>query len=598
MNTNREHPVDPIRAESALLGAAIGDALGWPYEARARRAGGKQRPESLAFQTWAKRSGGQFRGYEEQIGPGEYSDDTQLILATGRSRLKGQNWHEHWAFVELPLWLSYERGGGGATRRAASALLTGKLPWQVKKQEAVGHFYQAGGNGVAMRVLPLCLLHAGSDDWTKLATEIMANGVCTHGHPNALVGALAYGFTLWNCFRSSGTLAYGQLLRDCRSKEATWSAIPNIESYWPDWVGTTRQFVPDYENQWSDARRNLLDLIAKAEEALGAGALAMDEDAYTSFGCFDPKVNGSGLVAATASLYLASRYASNPISGLRFAVQAVGSDTDTIASMTSAFLGSICGKAWLSDFEGKVQDLECLKNFTRELLVAPPEGQIPIRRVQKNEIESMFSTLDNLPLGSTLELPIGPAVAAPYEGVQSKTKSLEARSWKATLNCGQTLVLKDFKVIRKEPGQSESMPLFEQRFQSSIPPACRVGFSLRSSDLSLAKRFYVAALGLKISKETPRLLNFMGVFTLTLQTDSNAISNGAKLFIEVLDLQRCFEEVRKVPNSNPVFQSAGSGATYFSCTDPDGNQVDVFQGKPGGQYGAYASQSGDSRLGW
>lgn len=577
MNTIRENQIDPVRAEGAVLGAAIGDALGWPYEARARRAGGKQRPESLAFQAWVKRSGGQFRGYEERIGPGEYSDDTQLILATGRSRLKGTNWHEHWAFTELPLWLSYERGGGGATRRSASSLLSGKLPWQQKKHEDRNRFYQAGGNGVAMRVLPLCILHGGSDDWTPLAAEITANGVCTHGHPNALLGALAYGFMLWNSFKSSGTLSYGQLLRDCRENESTWSLLPNIESYWPDWAEITQRSVPDYNHQWNESRQQLLNLIRKAEDALNAGALAMDEDAYASFGCFNPSINGSGLVAAISALYLASRYASSPLNGLRYAVQAVGSDTDTLASMTGALLGSICGKGWISEFEKEIQDRQGLKDFTKQLLRPGAMEPSVVSHVQKKSIETIIAQLSNSRDGATLDLPIGPAIAETSDGIESKTKTLIARSWKATFSFGQTIFFKDFKSVKTEYEPQNQMPLFDQGIHTKVPTACRVGISLQSRDISLAKMFYSDALGLAISKETNRLINFMGVLTFTVSNNSDSNICKSKIFIEVPDLMRCFSEVQKFANSCPVLQTSGAQATYFTCTDPDGNQVDVFQ---------------------
>lgn len=577
MNTIRENQIDPVRAEGAVLGAAIGDALGWPYESRARRAGGKQRPEALAFQAWIKRSGGQFRSYEEHIGPGEYSDDTQLILATGRSRLKGTNWHEHWAFSELPLWLSYERGGGGATRRSASALLGGKLPWQQKKNEDVNRFYQAGGNGVAMRVLPLCILHGGSDNWAQLASEIIANGVCTHGHPNALLGALAYGFMLWSSLRSSETLSYGQLLRECRERQSIWSLFPNIDSYWPDWNNITQHSVPDYNQQWDESRQQMLHLITKAEDALNAGALAMDEDAYASFGCFNPNVNGSGLVAAVSALYLASRYASSPIKGLRYAVQAVGSDTDTIASMTGALLGSICGKIWISDFEKGIQDRQGLKDFSKYLLLPPPVDATPISKIQKKEIESILDRLGNSNYGEYLDLPIGNASIEMHDGVQSKTKTLLARSWRATLSSGQSIFFKDLKTVKHKNESSHEMPLFNQYGHAKVPSACRVGISLQSRDISSAKMFYSEALGLPISKETQRLINFMGVLTLTRHDNGDSNTCKSKIFIEVPDLMRCFSEVQRFANSCPILQPPGTKGTHFTCIDPDGNQVDVFQ---------------------
>lgn len=100
------------RVTSAYLGAAVGDALGWPFEGRARILPSKGEWKG-AFLTWEKKSGSRFHPYQEQVGAGEYSDDTQLILALTRSRLKTKKWWIDFAQTELPFWTCYERGGGG-----------------------------------------------------------------------------------------------------------------------------------------------------------------------------------------------------------------------------------------------------------------------------------------------------------------------------------------------------------------------------------------------------------------------------------------------------------------------------------------------------
>jgi ADP-ribosylglycohydrolase len=102
----------------ALIGAAAGDALGWPNEQNSRSVGKINPKNKEMLPKWARRDGGKFWSHNEEIYPGEYSDDTQLIIATARSLRYGANWSKNFTKVELPVWLSYERGGGGATKRS------------------------------------------------------------------------------------------------------------------------------------------------------------------------------------------------------------------------------------------------------------------------------------------------------------------------------------------------------------------------------------------------------------------------------------------------------------------------------------------------
>lgn len=188
----------------------------------------------MQFHPWIRKSGGRYYPYDEEIKAGEYSDDTQLILATARSLLaEGKQWVKHFTFVELPFWTLYERGGGGATKRAAEAWLAGKEPWSgALKPMDIKKYFDAGGNGVAMRILPHVVYQSAQREFSIIAREVVVNGICTHGHPRALVGALAYAYALWLAFREQSTLKYGELLL---SSIDVWSMLPSVESEFPSW---------------------------------------------------------------------------------------------------------------------------------------------------------------------------------------------------------------------------------------------------------------------------------------------------------------------------------------------------------------------------
>lgn len=80
----------------ALIGAAIGDALGWPNEQNSKNIR-KNRNSIRTYVEWNRRAGGKYWPHEEKICAGEYSDDTQLIIATARSLLRGRQWSNFFA---------------------------------------------------------------------------------------------------------------------------------------------------------------------------------------------------------------------------------------------------------------------------------------------------------------------------------------------------------------------------------------------------------------------------------------------------------------------------------------------------------------------
>ena len=109
-------PTQEEKCKGAMLATAIGDALGWPNEPRSKNKV-KNKNTADGFVAWT-RTVSTPRWHDEKILPGEYSDDTQLTLAVARSIIAG-DWEHFFAQKELPFWLSYERGGGGALLRAA-----------------------------------------------------------------------------------------------------------------------------------------------------------------------------------------------------------------------------------------------------------------------------------------------------------------------------------------------------------------------------------------------------------------------------------------------------------------------------------------------
>ena len=234
--------------KGAMLAAAIGDALGWPNEQNSNNIN-KHYKELNAFVEWSRKCGGRYWPYEERIYAGEYSDDTQLLIATLRSLLRGNQWGTYFRQVELPAWLEYQRGGGGATKRAAQAWTKGISPWDENNDEKlIRSYYMAGGNGVAMRIMPHVIKN--EEDIEYIMKQVLLNGMYTHGHPRALVGAMLYAYSLAYIFSLETTLEYGELIEELINKKDAWGSLPkvnNIES----WKEEAQRYLNiDYDILW------------------------------------------------------------------------------------------------------------------------------------------------------------------------------------------------------------------------------------------------------------------------------------------------------------------------------------------------------------
>jgi ADP-ribosylglycohydrolase len=198
---------------------------------------------------------------------------------------------------------------------------------------------------------------AEEKDFGVISTNILANGICTRGHPRALVGALAYGFAVWQAFRETDTLQYGAIIERVLAAKGAWAVLPDLSKICPTWSLTAEEEnANQYEKHWQETVAEMVHLLERCREAMKQGALSIDRDVLTQLGCFDRKISSSGTVTAAAAIFLASRYAADPFHGLLEAAFAYGADADTIASMTGGLLGAVQGCEWLENHAEQVQD--------------------------------------------------------------------------------------------------------------------------------------------------------------------------------------------------------------------------------------------------
>ncbi len=163
------------RFRATLLGCAIGDALGFPFEGAP--------PESIAriptlADDFVLRPRGRFQ-------KGQYTDDTQMTLALAESIVaEGKVDGRAIAHKFAQLWREGTiLGAGHACTEAVERLLQG-VPW-MSAGAAIGR----AGNGAAMRASPLGLLHC--DDLGKIPRDAEIQGVITHKDRRAQAGGAA-----------------------------------------------------------------------------------------------------------------------------------------------------------------------------------------------------------------------------------------------------------------------------------------------------------------------------------------------------------------------------------------------------------------------
>jgi ADP-ribosyl-[dinitrogen reductase] hydrolase len=149
------------RIAGCLIGGAIGDALGFPFE-------GQSAPKYLLPTQWI------------------ISDDTQLTIATCEAIVRHQSVSPEIIATKFATWFREGRirGMGASTLKALTELAAGGH-WALVGRKGE----MAAGNGAAMRVAPLGFLLNPAPD----ADRTLLRDICriTHHSDEAYVGALA-----------------------------------------------------------------------------------------------------------------------------------------------------------------------------------------------------------------------------------------------------------------------------------------------------------------------------------------------------------------------------------------------------------------------
>jgi ADP-ribosylglycohydrolase len=171
------------RALGAVIGSAVGDALGAPFEFGPPGEYSRKFPAPVIGGIGEMVGGGAI-GWE----PGEFTDDTQMAIVQAESLLACDGVDGADLFERFRVWAKAAADVGNQTR----AVFNSSLPWD---QAPAEHFHRnprgAAGNGSLMRATPTAVRFASSSpDDTVCAAQ--ATSAITHGDPAAGWGTALY----------------------------------------------------------------------------------------------------------------------------------------------------------------------------------------------------------------------------------------------------------------------------------------------------------------------------------------------------------------------------------------------------------------------
>ena len=286
------------RVAGALVGSAVGDALGAPFEVGPAGRFSAQFPiPALGLKT--EMCGGGSLGWE----PGEFTDDTQMALLVAESLVENGGLDEADLFDRFRTWL---KAGPPDVGNQTRAVLGSGRPWDVAAAEHFARSGHAAGNGSLMRTTPAAIWFSRSGTAATMDAARRIS-VLTHGDPSA----------------GEGCAIFHELMRVALDGGDPLSAIP----------AALDSVAPEHRTRW-------------------AMVLAPD---WTP----DQATESNGAVWPTLGQAVwALRNGRDFAEVLRLVID-LGGDTDTVAAVAGGLAGAVFGMAgipmrWSSVVHGRV----------------------------------------------------------------------------------------------------------------------------------------------------------------------------------------------------------------------------------------------------
>ncbi|MDH6140876.1 MULTISPECIES: ADP-ribosylglycohydrolase family protein [Kitasatospora] len=325
------------RASGALLGLALGDALGAPTEF--------QSMENLA------RSWPDWRQLPlRQVAL--VTDDTQMTLSVARALrtaladgpLTAERFTAPLRAEYVEWWRSPQnnRAPGFTCLSACQELSHRGVRWQ--EASRIG----SKGCGANMRVAPLGLVRGLTMD--QLAGGSQLQAALTHGHPTGLAASELTALTVWLLTQDTAPAQLPALLRAY--------AAANRTKYREDWLGDlwTQSHRHDAESFITEGWDQCLAVLDRLDQALAAADREADPCLITGEGWIAEEAFASALLCFLL-------FPDDPVAAIRRAAYSSG-DSDSLACLAGAFAGAHHGAdAWPADWVERIEHRDELLEF-------------------------------------------------------------------------------------------------------------------------------------------------------------------------------------------------------------------------------------------
>lgn len=265
-----------------LLGLALGDALGAPFE------GGFV--ERLVWRVIGRTWHGEMR----------WTDDTQMTIDLVESFLHQQPLDPNDLAMRFAKSYRWSRGYGPAAAKVLKRIARG-VDWR----QANRSVYRDGsfGNGAAMRAPILGLIYA--DRVAELPEVVQLTAAVTHAHPIGVEGAVLLAAVTADAAQRCGS-------RDILQKALAQSTLPEFRTRLEtacDWLGF----------------QSSVRTPAEVANQFGHGVAAHQ--------------------SCVTAIYVALRFRNQPFLEMQQFVANVGGDVDTLGAMAGAIWGTINGSS-------------------------------------------------------------------------------------------------------------------------------------------------------------------------------------------------------------------------------------------------------------